>query len=114
MYKPVQAIEVRIWGKTAGAVALAPNLGYYAFEYDSRFLTVRLREAASNVCANRIVLPAVQAQRVLSGVLLRAAEKTADFIGQSSRVQESPGDFIVTQQFMLPGLAFQPVHQHLP
>lgn len=38
MYKPVQAIEVRIWGKTVGAVALAPNLGYYAFEYDSRFI----------------------------------------------------------------------------
>jgi serine/threonine-protein kinase HipA len=38
MYKPVQAIEVRIWGKTVGAVALAPNLGYYAFEYDSRFV----------------------------------------------------------------------------
>jgi serine/threonine-protein kinase HipA len=38
MYKPVRAIEVRIWGKTVGAVALAPNLGYYAFEYDSRFI----------------------------------------------------------------------------
>jgi len=38
MYKPVQAIEVRIWGKTVGAVAMAPNLGYYAFEYDSRFI----------------------------------------------------------------------------
>lgn len=38
MYKPVQAIEVRIWGKTVGAVALAPNLGYYAFEYDSKFV----------------------------------------------------------------------------
>lgn len=38
MFKPVQAIEVRIWGKTVGAVALAPNLGYYAFEYDSRFI----------------------------------------------------------------------------
>jgi len=38
MYKPVQAIEVRIWGRTVGAVALAPNLGYYAFEYDSRFV----------------------------------------------------------------------------
>jgi len=38
MFKPVQAIEVRIWGKTVGAVALAPNLGYYAFEYDSRFV----------------------------------------------------------------------------
>ncbi len=38
MYKPVQAIEVRIWGKTVGAVALAPNLGYYVFEYDSKFV----------------------------------------------------------------------------
>jgi serine/threonine-protein kinase HipA len=38
MYKPVQAIEVRIWGKPVGAVALAQNLGYYAFEYDSRFI----------------------------------------------------------------------------
>lgn len=38
MFKPVQAIEVRIWGKAVGAVALAPNLGYYAFEYDSRFV----------------------------------------------------------------------------
>lgn len=38
MYRPVRAIEVRIWGKTVGAVALAPNLGCYAFEYDSRFV----------------------------------------------------------------------------
>jgi serine/threonine-protein kinase HipA len=38
VYKPVHAIEVRIWDKTVGAVALAPNLGYYAFEYDSRFV----------------------------------------------------------------------------
>lgn len=38
MNKHIQAIEVRIWGKTVGAVALAPNLGYYAFEYDSRFV----------------------------------------------------------------------------
>jgi serine/threonine-protein kinase HipA len=38
MYKPVRAIEVRIWGKTAGAVALDPKLGYYAFEYDPRFV----------------------------------------------------------------------------
>jgi serine/threonine-protein kinase HipA len=38
MYKPVRAIEVRIWGKTAGVVALDPKLGYYAFEYDPRFV----------------------------------------------------------------------------
>lgn len=38
MHKAVKAIEVRIWGHTVGAVALAPNLGYYTFEYDSRFV----------------------------------------------------------------------------
>lgn len=38
MYKPVQAVEVRLWGKTVGAVALDPRLGYYAFEYDPKFV----------------------------------------------------------------------------
>ncbi len=37
MYNPVKAIEVRIWGRTAGAVALDPHLGYFAFEYDPMF-----------------------------------------------------------------------------
>jgi len=38
MHKAVPAVEVRLWGKTVGAVALDPKLGYYAFEYDPRFL----------------------------------------------------------------------------
>ncbi len=38
MYRPVHAIEVRIWGKTVGAVALDPRLGYYAFEYAPAFI----------------------------------------------------------------------------
>lgn len=38
MYRPVKVIEVRIWGKTVGAVALDPKLEYYAFEYDPRFI----------------------------------------------------------------------------
>lgn len=38
MYKPVGVVEVRIWGKTVGAVALDPALGYYAFEYDPAFV----------------------------------------------------------------------------
>lgn len=38
MHRPVHAIEVRIWGQTVGAVALDPRLGYYAFEYDPRFV----------------------------------------------------------------------------
>lgn len=37
MYRPVHAIEVRIWGRKVGAVALDPRLGYYAFEYDPKF-----------------------------------------------------------------------------
>jgi serine/threonine-protein kinase HipA len=56
MYKPVSAIEVRIWGKTVGAAALDPKLGYYAFEYAPAFirtgielapLTMPLEQAAS-------------------------------------------------------------------
>ncbi|MEQ1527342.1 MAG: type II toxin-antitoxin system HipA family toxin [Gallionella sp.] len=38
MYKPVDVIEVLIWGKSVGAVALDPKLGYYAFEYDPKFI----------------------------------------------------------------------------
>ena len=38
MYKPVKAIEVRIWGQSVGAVARDPKLDYYAFEYDPQFV----------------------------------------------------------------------------
>jgi serine/threonine-protein kinase HipA len=38
MYKPVHIIEVRLWGKTVGAVALDTRLGYYAFEYAMAFV----------------------------------------------------------------------------
>ncbi len=38
MYKPVDVIEVRIWGRTVGAVALDPRAGYYVFEYDPAFV----------------------------------------------------------------------------
>jgi serine/threonine-protein kinase HipA len=33
VYRPVHVVEVFIWGKAIGAVALDPKLGYYAFEY---------------------------------------------------------------------------------
>lgn len=39
VYKPVEIIEVRIWGKSVGALALDPRLGYYAFEYNPSFVT---------------------------------------------------------------------------
>jgi serine/threonine-protein kinase HipA len=38
MYAPVPIVEVRIWGKAVGAVALDPALGYYAFEYQPSFV----------------------------------------------------------------------------
>ncbi len=38
MYRPVRAIEVRVWGRTVGAAALDPALGHYAFEYDPTFV----------------------------------------------------------------------------
>ncbi len=38
MYKPVDAIEVRIWGQRVGAVEFDPKLGYYAFEYAPAFV----------------------------------------------------------------------------
>jgi serine/threonine-protein kinase HipA len=38
VYAPVSIVEVRIWGKSAGAVALDPALGFYAFEYQPAFL----------------------------------------------------------------------------
>lgn len=38
MYTSVSVVEVRIWSKAVGAVALDPNLRYYAFEYQPAFL----------------------------------------------------------------------------
>jgi serine/threonine-protein kinase HipA len=55
MYKPVHAIEVRIWGKTVGAVALDPKLGYYAFEYAPEF-------AASGIELSPLNMPLAQAR----------------------------------------------------
>jgi len=37
-YTPVTVVEVRVWGKAAGAVALDPASGHYAFEYQPSFL----------------------------------------------------------------------------
>jgi serine/threonine-protein kinase HipA len=36
-YKKVDQIEVFLWGKFVGAVALDPKLGYYVFAYDKNF-----------------------------------------------------------------------------
>jgi len=39
MYKAVDVIEVRIWGRRVGAAALDPGLGCYVFEYDPGFVS---------------------------------------------------------------------------
>ena len=36
-YKPVHRIEVFIWNRLVGAVALDPRLGYYVFAFDPKF-----------------------------------------------------------------------------
>ncbi len=38
IYEEVHVVEVWIWGEFVGAVALNPNTGYYAFEYDAEWL----------------------------------------------------------------------------
>jgi len=45
VYKPVSAVEVRIWNRRVGAVARDPRLGYYAFEYDPAFVSSRIELA---------------------------------------------------------------------
>ncbi len=37
-FRAVDAVEVRIWGRTVGAVALDPRLRFYVFEYTPAFL----------------------------------------------------------------------------
>lgn len=49
-YVPADAIEVRAWGRTVGAVARDPATGFYAFEYDDEWVT-------SGVDLSPIVLP---------------------------------------------------------
>src|SRR5688500_1316834 len=38
MYTAVPVVEVRIFGKSVGAIALDPGMGFYAFEYQPAFL----------------------------------------------------------------------------
>jgi len=39
MYKPVNVVEVMVWGFRVGAVSLDPNIGYYIFEYDPKWIS---------------------------------------------------------------------------
>ena len=55
MYKPVDVIEVRVWNRKVGAVALDPNLHYYAFEYAPAFVKTGIELAP-------LTMPLAQAQ----------------------------------------------------
>jgi len=55
MYRPVSAIEVCVWGRTVGALALDPRLEYYAFEYDPAFVKSGIELAP-------LTMPLAQAQ----------------------------------------------------
>lgn len=37
-FKPVDAVTVELWGKQVGAVARDPDTGFYAFEFDPKFV----------------------------------------------------------------------------
>lgn len=39
-FVPVDVVEVRVWGRTVGAIALDPVTNFYAFEYDPDWITI--------------------------------------------------------------------------
>jgi len=43
--RPVSVIDVRIWGKKVGSVALDPRYDYYSFKYDPKFVTTGIELA---------------------------------------------------------------------
>ena len=55
-YKPVQRIEVYVWNKFVGALALDPTLGYYVFAYDKDF-------ARSGIQLSPLQMPADDSER---------------------------------------------------
>ncbi|OGS35182.1 MAG: phosphatidylinositol kinase [Elusimicrobia bacterium RIFOXYB2_FULL_49_7] len=57
MYKPVGAIEVRIWDRRVGAVALDPARGYYAFEYAPEFVEEGIELAPLSMPLNQADAP---------------------------------------------------------
>lgn len=56
MYKPVNLVEVRLWNRLVGAVALDPRLSYYAFEYAPAFIHTGIELAP-------LAMPLADAQR---------------------------------------------------
>lgn len=79
MYSAVPVVEVRIWGRSVGAVALDPALGFYAFEYQPAFLQsgVELAPIAmplASAASGPFVFPglAVDTYRRLPGLLADA------------------------------------------
>lgn len=57
MYKPVDAVEVRIWGLRVGAAAMDPRRGYYAFEYAPEFVEKGVELAPFSMPLSQAALP---------------------------------------------------------
>lgn len=51
--KPVQVIEVRMWGVRVGAVALDPSLDCYVFAYDPAWRRKEIENGAPYDAAHR-------------------------------------------------------------
>lgn len=56
MFSPVDAVEVQVWGRKVGAVALDTNLGYYVFEYEPKFVRAGIE-------LSPLAMPLAQARR---------------------------------------------------
>jgi serine/threonine-protein kinase HipA len=53
MYKPVNVVEVMIWGSRVGAVTLDPNSGYYVFEYEPKWIALGIELSPFNLPINK-------------------------------------------------------------
>ena len=52
-YKQVDVVNVYLWGKHVGAVALDPTWGYYVFEYTPAFASLGVEPAPLQMPARR-------------------------------------------------------------
>lgn len=56
MYKPVNVVEVMLWGSRVGAVSLNQNTGYYIFEYDSKWISRGIELSPFNMPVSQPVI----------------------------------------------------------
>lgn len=59
MYKPVNVVEVIIWGERVGAASLDTASGYYAFEYDKKWIQKNIELSPFNLSLKNAGRPVV-------------------------------------------------------